>query len=315
MKNKFAVILCFVITLPLFFTSCQKEQEGVFNPKKKIERIYYEYHEYDYDGDYQYDENKQLKEVWEWDGDLLSSITYCDSEYGNETYIFSYDGKRLSQVRSSDGRYRFDYEYENGLITCIQTFQNGEAWETIRFTHTGNKISRIEETHTVGDKGRNCSISPLRFVLSDMDLRHTLVDAHNISAKCSEQYRGEYRTVYELEWEKDNVKKIKSVFYWNGNQDFSFWEYTYDTKMNPFYNSFQPILMLGDIPDFLCFAIPKNNVVTVKVSGQDQEYVYDNTYSYEGAYPIVEERNLTSWINEGVLQNCLVREVFYYEYK
>ena len=199
------------------------------------------------------------------------------------------------------------------MIISIQEFLNGEAWWTTRFTHTGNKITRIEESHTVGDKSRICPISPLRFVLPDMDLSHLL---DNKKTESSGQYRGEYRTVYEFEWDKDNIKKTKVIDYWNNNQDFSFWEYTYDTKMNPFYNSLQPFLFNDDIiPDFLCFAIPKNNVITMKVSTPDQEYVYENTYSYEGDYPIIEERNLTLYIQEGVLQNFAEREVIYYEYK
>ena len=75
---KKSIIFCFCVALVALFISCDKK-EGVYNPSKKIQKIYTVE-----DGD------KELSEVWHWDGKVLTSIDYIDDMYAT-TATFSYD--------------------------------------------------------------------------------------------------------------------------------------------------------------------------------------------------------------------------------
>ena len=178
MKKLFTFILCSIIALPLFFTSCQKEQEGVYNPKKKIERIYHERYlsyTYGYNETYEYVDPKHLSEVWNWDGNVLNSIDYFDEEgYSAERATFIYDGKRLSEIRISyDGEesYRYIYNYQDNLLSSISGYYADEQTpiSTFQFTHSGKKITRIEHYEEDYSKRANSSFSPLHFTLPFMD--------------------------------------------------------------------------------------------------------------------------------------------------
>lgn len=75
-KSFTAVVV--VISSFLLMTSCYKE--GVYQPKKKISKIYEEFPEDSGD--------KRLIQTWEWDGDLLKSISFWQTEMR-----FYYKGK------------------------------------------------------------------------------------------------------------------------------------------------------------------------------------------------------------------------------
>ncbi|MBO6055996.1 MAG: hypothetical protein J6P84_03380, partial [Alphaproteobacteria bacterium] len=55
----FCAVLCAALT------SCEKENDGKYSPKKKIQKVYK-----DLNGE------KVLDQVWSWDGKLLSKIDY-----------------------------------------------------------------------------------------------------------------------------------------------------------------------------------------------------------------------------------------------
>lgn len=322
MKRFSFIIVSAAILLPLLFTACQKEQEGVYNPKKKIDRIYSELHHIDYEYNEQIDLGKHISEVWNWDGDRLNSITLYDEEgsYGT-TVTFSYDGNRISGMSYDGQYYRIAFNYENNRIASIIAYYNNNADGIWRFTHTGDKITRIEYENIRDNNDtkdfHTPTISPLRFILPSVDLEKATKNCRMTSKE-----KGPRATeVYELEWDKDNIWKVKTTSSWNGETGYCFWEFTYDTRMNPFYNSCRGDANYSIFPENVLqynypVATSKNNILTGKYSGDDSvEMTEEYNYTYDGKFPIVQEMNITSYTYHGVLENWTQREVIYYEYK
>ncbi|MBP5728020.1 MAG: hypothetical protein J6Y48_13195, partial [Clostridia bacterium] len=135
-----ALLLAILLPVAASFTSCKKD--GVYNPKQKISRIYRQ-------GSGQNTE-KQLVELWNWDGKKLSSITYYDRSGEMEgTEKFSYDGKRLSRIDYisdfGDGSYLL-FTYDGRKLDKVEVYALGNLVGTLKYTYDGNKISKMDGT-------------------------------------------------------------------------------------------------------------------------------------------------------------------------
>lgn len=320
MRKHFMILFAGIVLL-LLFVSCKKEQEGVYNPTKQIDRIFTErsYYQVYADGEvWSWDVPKHLSEVWSWSGKQLNSITYYDEDGSYWcTAKFSYQGNRIDGVSlgsNSETYFNWSYVYQDEQIVSMYEYMDNEQIAEIHFTHTGNDISRIAYTRHDLDKNRKIQISPLRFILPsvDADLYCKLADRME-SKNNSKDWSG--TVIYDLEWEKGN---LVNVGYSHANYH-SIIKYTYDNKVNPFYSSFFGQYEPVSGPDNLiayCFPSSKNNVLYKESSdnsGYDVSESY--TYTYDGKYPIVQEKNLQSYTVNGVPQNWTQREVVYYEYK
>lgn len=317
MKRFSFIIVSAAILLPLLFIACQKEQEGVYNPKKKIERIYTEgqYHSEDYNRVVP----RHLSEVWSWNGDQLGSISYYDDEGSFiATATFSYQNNRVDAVSIgyfNETYFTWRYTYQDALIVSMQEYWDNEQTAEIHFTHTGKEITRISYTrHDLGKNVRS-RISPLRFILPSLNVDlYCKVSSNKIIKGESKDWSG--TIVYELEWKNGNLAKSK---YYDDDNYYDFTDYTYDTRTNPFYSSFfgqyEPVSGVDNLMAW-CFPTSKNNVLSEKASDSNgYELVLAYNYVYNGKYPTMQEKNLQSFTIHGVHQNWTQREVIYYEYE
>ena len=117
-----------LLPVAVSLTSCHKD--GVYNPKEKISRIYYQ-------GSGQSAE-KQLSELWNWDGKKLSTITYYYNTGEIEgTEKFSYDGKRLSRIDYisdfGDGSYLL-FTYDGRKLDKVEVYARGNLVGTLKYT-------------------------------------------------------------------------------------------------------------------------------------------------------------------------------------
>ena len=69
------VLFIMVMAMIFAFNSCEKENLGVFNPKKKISKVYSES-----DGHY-------LREQWYWSGDQLQQVEYFKKKREYRLYL------------------------------------------------------------------------------------------------------------------------------------------------------------------------------------------------------------------------------------
>ena len=313
MKRFGIIALCAIIAISLLFTSCKKEQEGVYNPKKKIERIYKEIQDKVYDNNEvaQLDVPKYLCEEWNWNGDKLNTITYYGDDGAQfETATFSYEGNRISQIYEyftlqGEQGYCYSFVYQNDLISSIRQYYDQELCGEYQFTHTGNKITRIELYYKDYKKkiGQSSLISPLSFILPNMNMEDTRIN--RFDNKKSEGLVIGY--TYELEWDGENISKVKFRVDDYNEQ----YEYSYDTKMNPFYGSFLGIHENGSgvVFDGIPWVTSKNNIITMRYTDFEGWNVTETrNYSYKGKYPVTCTR-------EGTRPNGTYREISYYEYQ
>ena len=112
-QNKlFIKSYCLILGLCLLTAGCQKE--GVYKPGKKISKIFITYESGE----------KRLYQTWNWDGDLLSSISFFD---GSSEMRFQYNGKQLSAIYELGGTnqyYLFHYDKKGKRLDSLDVYKD-----------------------------------------------------------------------------------------------------------------------------------------------------------------------------------------------
>ena len=105
----------FLSLLMIVFSSCKKEDvDGVYDPKKKIDRIYKE----NLNGE------KYLVELWNWDKKQLKSIDQYDSDgkvYNTETYSYN-DNGQIESVSGDKHDWTAYYHYKDDVLDYVETY-------------------------------------------------------------------------------------------------------------------------------------------------------------------------------------------------
>lgn len=264
-----SIIFCVCIAVIALFTACDKNQEGVFNPSKKIQKIY----SVDNSG------VKELEEVWNWEGKILSSIVDVDDDY---TSSFSYDKKkRLVAIDTKDSHSEFTYDGK--YLLRVVTTSNGEVAGTIDFVHENGKISEMKMDVSGFDLDlfKKCIANPMRFVLPE-----AIPAVESAMKECSKGAKNTQVTV-KLNWNGDNVSTmlITASVPVVGTVTLTT-ELTYDSKNNPIYGSFASVTSVASEVFFL----NKNNPLTKKTTVQSTlvNMTLDSSeysYEYESNYP------------------------------
>ncbi len=265
----------------MLLVSCHKE--GVYNPTKKISRIFStlsnHYHsEY---GDDNYNSGKQLSEVWTWNKKTLDRIDYYSNNTIFSTVYYTYDKNRLVKMRDGDDLY-CEYKYDGNYLKEVNVYMDNEMVQSYKITHDKSKWSKIEwnvysDYYMKSDKGE--VLNPLRFVLSD----EICQNMKELEKKCYARKggKGSWMVTYDLTWEKSNVSKMVVT-----ESDGSIYTYTYqyDNKNNPFCGCYG-IGAWGDGLE-VCDMMSKNNMIKSEEQGPDGYYRNEWDFSYEGKYPI-----------------------------
>lgn len=259
MKKSIIFYMCAAVVV--LFSACNKDQEGVYNPSKKIQKVY----KINDDGE------KVLAESWHWNDKLLTSI---DSYTGmiTNTAKFSYDDKNRL-VRTEEGNTHSDFIYDGKLITAIETYYNDRLVATTKFEHDGNKISTIK--FDISLFGKAGIPNPLRFIMPEI-----CPVMEKVAKESSQNAKGDYITM-NLHWDGNNVKSMDVVYTGLVLYGTETIEFTYDKKSNPTYGLFS--MLSSDAVSNLC--VNKNNplIVITRIGSVTRDKM-DFTYEYEGNY-------------------------------
>ena len=263
------IVFCICIAVIALFTACNKDQEGVYNPSKKIQKIYL----------VNDSGVKELQEVWNWEGKLLSSIVNVDGDY---TSSFAYDKKkRLVSIDTKDSHSEFTYD-GNYLLRVVTT-TNDKGTSTIDFVHENGKISvmKMDIDGLDLDLFKVGIANPLRFVFPEA------VPAVERALKECPKGAKNTQVTAKLNWNGDNVSTLQistnlSVL---GTITITT-DLTYDTKNNPIYGSFASVTSAASEVFFL----NKNNPMTKRTTVQSAlvNMTLDSSeysYEYENNYP------------------------------
>lgn len=260
MKKSIIFSLC--IAVIALFSACNKDQEGVYNPSKKIQKVYI----INDNGE------KVLAESWHWNDKLLTSIDSYTGMITNTTK-FSYDDKNRL-VRTEEGNTHSEFIYDGKQITTIKSYYNDRLLATTEFEHNGNKISTIKFDISIFSKAG--VPNPLQFIIPEIcPVMEKAVE------QCSQDVKGENITM-NLTWDGNNVKSIDLDYIGIISHVTETVDLTYDKKLNPTYGLFS--MLSSDAVSNLF--VNKNNPLTINTRiGSVTRDKMEFTYEYEGNYP------------------------------
>jgi hypothetical protein len=228
MKKSFFILTAFTVCAVsiLLFPACNKH-EGVYKPKEKISKIYYE----ETEGS-QVTTAKKLKETWTWEKKKLSKIEIADGQ----TLKFSYDGNQVSKIEGDNMIMNFSYEKKK--LDKIEIFQHGTLSVTITVSDRegDDKITKLTyETQPATEYQKNVAndlaqMNPVINLLFPNAIATTLLSDMNET----KPHKATVSTiVYEYTYNGNNITKTKKT----DATGETITIYQYDNKTNPYYKS------------------------------------------------------------------------------
>ncbi len=254
--------------IAMLFAACHKD--GVYNPSKKISKIFY----------VSSSGAKQLDQVWTWNkNNTLEKIDFYDDGL-YKTYNFSYEKKRLVRMNDYGNNRSVEYKYDNKGLKEANLYSGGTLIETYTFTHKNGKISQITETWYDYYKGvpDNYDLNALQFIIPD-EMATAVFEA---SKKIKKDSKSTSSVTYDLTWTKNNVTKMV----YNAYEDGYTWSYEaqYDKKKNPFYGAYLNFYFEDNIENQ-----SKNNITqiehTTTYNGETEREIINYEYTYDGQWP------------------------------
>ncbi len=253
-------LLTFLLVTFLFsLVSCHKD--GVYNPKRKITKLYHQ----------PVNGEKYCYQEWNWNGKLLESIVHLlPSGASNAITKYYYENDRIKEIRDYGRSILFSYDKSH--IEKVEVFYGGKLETEIRFFHTKNKITKIEFTEF--DSKSNAAHLQGLFSLHTFDNIQNFYENRDIKDNKAVTFWS-----IEYIYEGNNVFQEKYI---EGNL-ISIYTFKYDKKINPFYH-----LLYGS-DSFTYIDVSKNNIVSITYSDNAGSESYDRifTYTYDKQdYPI-----------------------------
>lgn len=313
-------------------SSCNKEKEGKYAPKEKIESVYQEYAVY-YGDELMEQEPKFKSEEWVWEKDLLDHINY----YSQYTYETGEDGETVTE-REMVYTQLFTYddddrlvkseilgyanmkavcEYDGNYLKTMTIWDDGEMLATYQFNHDGKKITSFDLT--LGDMFEDIDkktmqqmerVDPLRFLLNTEAAAKTVAATKECAKRAAKAGRKDDVPAlhFALMWDGDNVKSIGTTYMGETLQ----YDFKYDNKNNPYYNLFEIVNTVES--SFMPFMpLSKNNVTAIaqteSAEGETNTITLVYTYTYNSKnYPASKSVEETE-------EDYRYQETLYYEYK
>ena len=302
-----ALLLAMLLPVAASLTSCHKD--GVYNPKEKISRIYYAYSS----PDPFFNSDKELKEIWDWDGNKLSTIAYYTKKGVDGTEKFSYDGKRLSRVDYviPDGTNvaHVLYIYDGRKLDKMEYYSGEELQEIHKYIYDGKKLSKVEvtfydifayPTSQMAKQWQTVRSRLFRYAVPEAvcaSMDRIVETCINTDTPFRQKEGAYYTWTINLTWEGKNISKVE---YYDPTNELISIQYSYDKNSNPIYGCYT----MGNLDEECLNAMTcKNNVVSETWNDGDRA---DYTYQYDGKFPISKS---VKWVDDEDI------ETWYYEYK
>lgn len=302
---KKVLLIAAAAMLLLSMTSCNKDKEGVYNPKQKISVIYEQSSNIweDYDGerwiedDFSSYTKLHKSQEWTWDGKLLKQIKgYTNEGVLSYTQTFTYEKKKLTRVDYVDAEDSYTsyatFEYDGKLLTKASLYGEGLLWATCEYTHTDKKITNITYTGYDYDKGSSMinatkQMAMLRMTLPQGQISRSIISEQEAKMKSRKEI--EFIARITLTWTDNNITTVTTTY--DGYTDSDINSFTYDTKKNPYHLYMDENSLSAEDGSGLMF-LNENNILTAR-------YYYDNqnepgsttsrtyTYTYDNNdYPV-----------------------------
>ena len=258
----FLLAILAITIVSILFISCGEPEAGVYKPKKKISKVYY-----------QVGQTEELAEEWEWDGNKVSFITYYHMGSFNAKDEFIYEGNKLIKIRDDQGYYA-EYIYNDEQFEMIKCYDPvGVLLIEITFQYNEKKIS----TFTVLDYGMQPQKNAINMIKRGFMGKLLSEEGMEIVAKKLANHT-KVLLEFHLSYEGDNISSIKI-----GYENITYLDY--DTHSNVWYNFF-PFFYEGL---FSCQIFSKNNPgkeIIYNVNTMGSTLITNYHYTYDDDCPI-----------------------------
>ena len=254
MKKTFVFMIA-VFAVALAFTSCEKE--GQYTPKQKISEVK---HTRTYKTATGTEISRTEREVWTWNGKVLSYIDYYDANDKRSTALFRYDeNNRIVEINYGNTTAKFDYD--NNLIDDIEILNaSGTVVEKYELEHKGKTVTAVNVTTKDNKSLISLPFNPLCLFIPESAANKVLENS---------QAKGSTRVL--LTWTGKNVTAAEM----SGSKNISY-KWTYDDKTNPYKGLFN---MVGMGMDEIFSA---NNVVREEITENNTTKATNYSYVYDG---------------------------------
>ena len=268
-----------VAAVMITMASCQKEKTGVYQPKKKIQQVYYS-------SSY---EDKTPFQHYEWNGDKLSSIThYTDFDYkANSTWVenFTYEDNRVTRVDNYTNSEYITYDYDGDHLKAATLFYRNAIACTWAVSYEGDHISKLVGTfYDNYYKGENTpQLNPLSHLLPQNVSQNVMKRQQQMAEQRHQEET--YSIALLLTWTDNDITKI--VF--TGDGEYVDFLLQYDDKNCPWYG------FMGGLEDYLVNFVAghtgftKHNLTSMIVT--ENHYVDTLCFAYQydsDKYPILQ---------------------------
>lgn len=261
--NAYLVPVMALIVIAFTFTACDKDEAGVYNPGKKISKIYVK----------EDNAGAQLAQQWTWDGKLLTKIEYYDENVVDGFETFTYDGKKLIKITDNYAYYA-SFTYDEKHFAKVEYFNPaGTLISDLTFTYTEDKITGLILTD-YGQITKQYVTMLQRGILGKV-LPKVAMDKVVEKAVAHEGNHSKSATIITLVYDGDNISTL--------SVDAESLTFTaYDSKVNPLFN-FAPFSTFEESANTTVFS--KNNPGTQTYIDGALSVPTNYTYEYDGDYP------------------------------
>ncbi len=264
-----------IAVVSIWFTSCG-EDPGVYNPKKKISKIYEQWLIITGEGRETVD---MLAEEWKWDRDKLVSISYY--YWGGEQEVkeeYIYEGERLIKIQSSSGSYS-EYFYNKKKFDKI-IFYNPEGvplLETV-YQYDGKKVSSVTFNRYEDNIDKDVIYMLERGFMGKLLSKEGM---KIVSKKLANQSKESL--VMNFSYKGDNLSSVSM-------NDESIHFSDYDNHSNIWFNFFKLRLYKSV---YEAYGFSKNNPRKIVYKYGSDTDVITYIYTYDGDFPVIIKSNLS----------------------
>jgi hypothetical protein len=287
-KNSFLYIVLGV-SVAFGATSCEKD--GVYQPVKKISKIYIQENKND----------KQLYAEWTWKGNKLEQIAY---PLNRDTAHFSYEKGVISKITYTGISPRYlSFQYDKNFFSKMNLYNENTLLVSYQFFYDKKKISKIIVMEYAPDKSGMQHLGDLFTLLSLPDMAAesiemtTLEHAYKGGGSGGSGGGGEggttvlasYSFTFTWDEKKDNITQIVT----QTHSLRTTMKYLYDEKNNPFkglQSEASNDATMGYV--YNAASCNKNNIVKSQLLVGEEANLKEHTtikidYVYNKKYPVM----------------------------
>jgi len=252
----------FLLIVALCFLAIGCEKEGVYNPDKKIKRVFLQ------------EENgeKYLSQEWSWEKNLLKKIQYHSPYYHSWEENYFYKKNRLEKVEQNNGN-NWKITYKGNAYEKVEFFEvQGTKLLSAEFTYEKKRVSKVLLTFYSYDVNYLTKMLNGGF-MANLFPREILKSIDNSITKSKSKSDSFIYTI-TFTYDKNNIKERVIEYSEEGYTMKTSHKFEkYDNKSNPLYRFYSQF----GVTDFV---FSKNNPLEITVEFSEIEDGYSDTERY-----------------------------------